>query len=141
MFGPGMLPLLQAASSIQPSLLANWSQYGLTLETAAGATGHSGPLLVPCLRYKPVGQRTGLASGEQGLHLFMLFEHVRLEGDQDGGDTGENDQWVYLSNMTAALRSNLVSIASIHSGKIFKAVHSTLNKLFCNYASRAEVSV
>lgn len=150
-----MLPLLQAGSSIQSSLLANWSQYGLTLETAAGVTG---PLLVPCLQYKPVGQRTGLASSEQGLHIFMMFEQTpasergerqdqgedageRQDRSEDTGGGGENDQWVHLINMTAALKRNLVSLASIHSGKVFKAVHSTLNKLLCNYTSCAEVSV
>ena len=149
LFGPGMVPLLQPGSSMQPSLLANWSQYGLAMEAAA--VGMTGPLLAPCLQYKvkppedSLGEvRTGVASREHVMTLFMLFEDVERGGswslEERGGDEGTN-QWAHLISTTSALRNNLVSIATTHSAKLHRAVHSSLNKLLHNYASQAEVGV
>lgn len=141
LFGPGALPLMQAGSAadLQPSLLANWSHYGITLEASDVVLGPRGPLLVPCLRYrvKPLG--TAVLSREQVLQVFIFFEHVCVEtgGEEGGGD----DQWAQLLKETAALRGNLVSLVSVHSGKFCKAVHSALDKLLCNYAYHAEVCV
>jgi hypothetical protein len=125
-------------------LLADWKQYGLALETGIGETGYSGPLLVPCLQYK-VTSPVGLgASREQVVHLFILFEQVpasrgELEGNRSQG--AGTDQWEHLINITAALRSNLVSVISLHCVKFQKAVHSALNKLLYNYTKYINVSV
>lgn len=129
-----MLPLIQAGSSLQPSLLANWSQYGIALEAATGVTSSSSPLLVPCLQYKVKSSMELSVGSQQVLHLFVLLEHVPV-------GIVEEDRWAHLMGMTAALRNNLVSLASIHSGKFCEAVHSALNKLLCNYASHAAVSM
>lgn len=132
---------MQSGSSthLQPSLLANWSQYGITLEAADVELGSCGPLLVPCLRYRVKSLGTAVVSREQVLQVFMFFEHMQVEtgGEEGGGDA----QWASLMKITAALRRNLVSLVSVHSEKFYKAVHSALDKLLCNYAYYAEVRV
>lgn len=123
------------------------------MEAVGMTSGYSGPQLVPCLQYKvkPPGEvRTGVASREHTLHLFMMFEHTPAPASEDEGREGsesleerggDEGKWAHLISTTAALRNNLVSILTIHSAKLHKAVHSSLNKLLCNYASHAEVGV
>lgn len=143
MFGPAMLPLVLTGSSnpnLQAALLADWKRYKLTLEAVAATrrTGHSDLLLVPGLQYRVVSSKS--SGRKQVLQLFVFFEHMRA-GRGSGSLIGENRQWAYHMDLTSVMRTGLLSLISVHSGKFYKATHSALNKLICNYASCAEVGL
>lgn len=129
MFGPSMVSLIPARSHLPPSLLAEWGQYGITPEPSSEES-----MLVPGLQFK-------VAAGvdcKQVLQVFMFFEEVGVGG---GHVVGENKHWARHMSLLRAVRSNLTSLLSGHSAKLHKAVHSALDKLICNYAVYAEVSI
>ena len=130
-FGPAMLPLVMAGSTIPPSLLADWNQYGITLEEIAGTNSVSGSLLLPCLQYKVQSQVERGQPCDQVLEVFMLLEHVERESG--------TLHWTHCIKMANIIRKNVMSLLSVCSGCFHRALHRGLNKLLCNYASRDEV--
>lgn len=137
-----MIPLLLSNTShpgLPPSVLANWGQYRLALqtETRSFATAGTGALLVPGLQFKVIGSQNPSANRKQVLQLFVFFEEVRVGCDYV---VGENKRWSYHMTLLRAMRTNLPSLLSVHSAKFYKAVHSALDKLICNYAFYTEVS-
>lgn len=139
-----MLPLLSPNTSdprLPPSLLADWGQYGLALETEVQPFGElttTGTLLVPGLQFKVTNSQNGCAGHKQVLQLFVFFEEVGAGCDYV---VGENRYWSYHMTILRTMRDNLPSLLSVHSAKFCKAVHSALDKLICNYALYTEVSL
>lgn len=135
MFGPAMFPLLMAGSTFPPSLLADWKQYGITLEEVAGTSSVPGSLqLLPCLQYKVRSQVEGEGICDQVLQVFVLLEHV----ERDSG-AERPVHWTRCIKMANTMRKNVRSLSSVYSESFHRAVHSALNKLLYNYVSRDEV--
>ena len=127
-----MLPLIEAGSThLPPSLFANWEQYGIILEKTNSEV--SGPLLVPCLRYK-VRPRDPTTATPNGPHTQLLHLFIMLEAERGVGNTTVISKWQDSINLTSALRRNWMLLTSTHCKAFFKAAHSALNKLLCNYA-------
>ncbi len=70
------------------------------------------------------------------LQLYIFLEQTSF-GKHSG--LGENVKWKYYTELTASLRQNFLTLASAHSDKFHKTMHSALNKLLFNYVSHTEV--
>ena len=121
-----MLPVLTDLSPLPPSLLADWTQYRLRLESGPRAPG---------LQFKVANSMFRPA---QILQLFVFFEE---RGAGRGYVVGENKHWSDHMTLLRALRNNLTSVLTVHSEKMCSAVHSALDKIICNYTHYAEVSI
>ena len=101
---------------------------------------------MPSFRYRVEGANA-VHSGKHVLHLFLFLERraslLHRTGANNSstasGMKGTNDQWAFLMDLTASVRSNFFMAASRCADGIPKVVHSALNKLFHNHSASAEV--
>lgn len=123
-----------AGSTFPPSLLADWNRYGITLEEMAGTSSASGSLLLPCLQYRVCSQVEREGTCDQVLQVFVLLEPVERDGDAERAV-----HWARCVKLANTMRKNVMSLSSVYSESLHRALHSALNKLLCNYASHDEV--
>lgn len=78
---------------------------------------------------------------KQKRHLLLLFMFLEEVSGTSSGRIGLSDWWSEHMELVYGVRGQINNIVHSHQRKVLQAVHSALNKLFCNYELHNKVSL